>query len=818
MFKNIFKTAIRSFWKTKTISLINVLGLSLGIAICIIIALFLFNELSYDKHHANADRIYRIKSDIIFGGNNFKMIQCPAPMAEALPLEFPEVEAAVHFRSQGSFLVKRLDENIKEHNVIYAGKDFFKIFTVPVLEGNPEGALEEPNTMAISKKTADKFFPNESAVGKSLILDNKNDYKITAVYEDMPENSHFHFDLILATAGLEEAQSTFWLSNNFPTYVLLHEGADPSAVDEKLKQLILTHVAPALSQVLGDDFTMENFQSSGNKIAYSLQPMLDIHLHSNLQGEFEPNFSISYIYMFSAVAVFILLIACINFMNLSTARSSSRAKEVGVRKALGSGKRDLMWQFLTETFLMSLFSFVIALLLASLLLPFFNDLAGRTLQIPLTNGLFYLSLLGGALFVGLLAGIYPSFFLSAFEPIKVLKGNLTGGMKSGSVRSTLVVFQFAVSIILIIATVSVFSQLNYIQKKELGFNKNQVIMVEDIYALGEQAQSFKDEIVQSSLVDVGTFSGFLPVSGTWRSDNPWWVEGRDPKQQENLVSIQNWSVDFDYVNTLGMKIIAGRDFSREFPSDSSAVILNETALKNFNLEGNPIGQRIVSFSGNPTEGMSQNDLGYKTIVGIVENFHFESLKENISAVMIFPSSKPQGFASFRFNAKDTKDVIDLVESKWKEIAPGQPFNYSFLDDKFGDMYKAESRMGKVFASFTVIAIFIACLGLFALTAYTAERRRKEIGIRKALGATVGGIVFLLSKEFTKLVLIAFVFAAPLAWYGMSQWLEDYQFRIDLGWEIFVFSALAVLLVAWGVMGVQSIRAAMTNPVDSLKSE
>lgn len=644
MFKNIFKTAIRSFWKTKTISLINVLGLSLGIAICIIIALFLFNELSYDKHHAHAGRIYRIKSEIIFGGNNFNMIQCPAPMAEALPLEFPEVEAAVHFRQQGSFLVKRLDENIRENNVIYAGKDFFKIFTVPVLEGNPEDALEEPNTMAISKKTADKFFPNESAVGKSLTLDNKTDYKITAVYEDMPENSHFHFDLILATAGLEEAQSTFWLSNNFPTYILLHEGADPSAVDEKLKQLIQTHVAPALSQVLGDDFTMENFQSSGNKIAYSLQPMLDIHLQSNLQGEFEPNFSISYIYMFSAVAVFILLIACINFMNLSTARSSSRAKEVGVRKALGSGKSDLMWQFLCETFLMSLFSFVIALLLASLLLPFFNDLAGRKLEFPITNGLFYLSLLGGALLVGLLAGIYPSFFLSAFEPIKVLKGNLTGGMKSGSVRSTLVVFQFAVSIILIIATVSVFSQLNYIQKKELGFNKNQVIMVEDIYALGDQAQSFKDEIMQSSMVDVGTFSGFLPVSGTWRSDNPWWVEGRDPKQQENLVSIQNWSVDFDYVNALGMKIITGRDFSSDYPSDSNAVILNETALKNFNLEEDPIGQRIVTFSGNPSEGFDQNDLEYKTIVGIVENFHFESLKENISAVMIFPSKRPQGFA------------------------------------------------------------------------------------------------------------------------------------------------------------------------------
>ena len=819
MLKNILITAFRSFWKTKTISSINVLGLSLGVALCIIISLFLVNELSYDRHFAHSDRIYRVTSEIIFGGKHMNMTYVPAPMADALPSEFPEVEAAVHFRQRGSFLVKKGEEdNIKEHDVVYAGKDFFKVFDLPVLEGQAETALQEPNTMAISKAMAVKYFPGEEAVGKILRLDNRTDFKVTAVYEDLAANSHFHFDLILAAAGLEEAQSPFWLSNNFQTYLLLREGADPKALDGKLKHLTRTHVAPALAQVLGSDFTLENFQATGNKIEYALQPLLDIHLLSELEGEFDPNFNISYIYMFSSVAVFILLLACINFMNLSTARSSTRAKEVGVRKALGSGKANLRWQFLTETFLLSAMSFVVAVFIASLLLPFFNDLSGRSLAVPFASVWFYGSLLVGAMIVGLLAGVYPSFFLSAFEPIKVLKGNLSGGLGSGTVRSSLVVFQFAVSIILIIATVAVYSQLSYIQEKDLGFNKEQVIMVEDIYTLGAQAQSFKDAIVQNSLVEKGTFSGYLPVSGTWRNDNPWWSEGKDPKQQENLVSLQNWTVDFDYISTLGMKIIEGRDFSVDFPSDSNAVILNETAVHNFGFEGNPLGQRIATFDGNPTDGFDQNKLEFKTVVGIVGNFHFESLKENIGPVMMFPSNRPQGLASFRFSAANTKNVVDLVESKWKEIAPGQPFNYSFLDEKFGEMYKAETRVGKVFAAFTVFAIFIACLGLFALTAFTAEQRKKEIGIRKALGASVTGIVYLLSSEFTKLVLIAFVLAVPLAWYGMSQWLNDYQYRIDLGWEIFGFSALAVLLVAWIVMGFQSIRAATSNPVDSLRSE
>lgn len=818
MIRNYLTIALRNLRKHKFYSFINILGLSVGVAVCLIISLFVVNELSYDKHHENAQRIYRIKSDIIFGGNHWNMTFAPAPMAAALPLEFPEVEAAVHFRQRGSYLVKREADNIKENNVIWAGKDFFKIFTVPILEGNPEGVLDKPNTMAISQKMAKKFFPDESALDQSLMLDNQWPFKITAVFEDMPVNSHFHFDLILSIEGLDEAKNPFWLSNNFQTYLLLQEGADPKALEAKFPHMVQTHITPALQQVMGDDFTMEQFTSTGNKIEYSLQPLLDIHLKSDLYGEFEPNFSITYVYMFVAIALFILFIACINFMNLSTARSANRAKEVGIRKVMGSYRTHLVRQFLTESVLLSILSFSIALGLAYLLLPLFNDLSGRALTIPFDSLAFYVVLLLAALFTGVLAGVYPSFFLSAFKPVNVLKGNIALGMKSGFIRSSLVVFQFAISIILIIATVAVFSQLNFIQNKKIGFNKEQLIMVEDAYALGAQRQAYKNEILNNSMIVSGTFSGFLPVSGTWRSDNPWWAEGKDPRQQENLVSIQNWSVDYDYIKTLGMNIKEGRDLSVEFPSDSSAVILNETAVRNFNFDGDPIGKKIVTFGGEDSSDLSPDKLEYRTVVGVVENFHYESLKENIGALMIFLNKRPQGYLTLRFQSQDTKAVIELLESKWKEMAPDQPFTYSFLDDNFGKMYAAETRLGKVFAVFAAFAIIIACLGLFALTAFTAEQRTKEIGIRKVLGASVGSIVILLSKEFTRLVFISFVLAAPVAWWAVNKWLEDYQYKIQLGWMIFVLAGAAAFAIAWLTMGFQSVKAAVENPVKSLRSE
>ena len=817
MLKNYFKIALRNLKKHKFYTFINIFGLSVGVAVCMIISLFVINELSYDKHFKDADQIYRIHSDIIFGGNHWNMIQAPAPMAEALPAEFPEVEYAVNFRSRGSYLVKKVDENIKEKGVIWASKDFFNVLGTPLLEGNQDEVLAEPNTMAISKSMAEKYFPGESAIGKNLILDNEYDFRITGIYEDIPQNSHFHFSFLLSMEGLPEAKNSNWLSNNFQTYLKVRNGTDTQGLNQKLQSLVEKNIAPELGQLFGEGASLETMFADGGKMEYALQPLLDIHLKSDLMGEFEPNFNVTYVYLFVAIALFILVIACINFMNLSTARSSARAKEVGIRKVMGSFRTHLIRQFLMESILLSFISFLIAVPLVSILLPFFNDLAARELVMPFSFGWFYLILILGAIGTGILAGIYPAFFLSGFKPISILKGKVSMGMKSGMIRSSLVVFQFAISIILVIATIAVFNQLNYIQNKKIGFNKEQIITVEDVYALGGQAETFKREVLANSMMESGTITGYLPVSGTWRSDSPWWAEGKDPKQSENMVSIQNWQVDYDYVKTMGMEIVEGRDFSMEFPSDSTAVILNETAAKQFGFVGNPLGQKIYTLAGN-SESVDMGELDSRTVVGVVKNFNFESLKENIGSVMIFLSKRPNGIASFKFNSTNTDEVVNFIEAKWDEMAPGQPFTYSFLDDRFGQMYASETRLGKVFGVFAGFAIVIACLGLFALTAFTAEQRTKEIGIRKVLGSSIGSIVVLLSKEFAKLVVVAFLIASPIAWWAMQKWLEDYEYKQELGWQVFLGAGLFAIVIALLTTSYQSIKAATANPVNSLKSE
>lgn len=815
MLKNYLLIALRNLRKQSFYSIINISGLAVGIASCLVIVLYILNELNYDKHHEKADNIYRLSSEILFNGNHLKMVYSPAPMGPTMLTEYPEVENMVRFRQAGSTLIKRDIDNIKEANVAYADPSVFQVFTIPFVSGNPETALKEPNTLVLSESTASKLFPAESPVGQTVIIDNKTSYKVTGVFENMPRESHLHLDIILTMEGYRPSLSQEWLSNNFPTYLLLKEGADPRALEEKFIKLIDLHVTPFLKSFLGPDVDMSFFRSSGNKLDYTLMPMRDIHLHSDLAGEFEANSDITYVYLFGAVALFILLIACINFMNLSTARSANRAKEVGMRKVMGSLRLHLVNQFLMESILLSILSFIIALFLAYLALPFFNDLAGRQISIPWASPAFIIIVFAVSVFIGIFAGTYPAFFLSAFRPINVLKGNMALGMKSGLIRSGLVVFQFSISIILIIGTFTVQQQLSYIQQKKIGFNKDQVIVIQDAYAMGNQLQSFKDEVLKNTAITHGSISGFLPVSGTNRSDNVYWQEGSEPTQ-DNMVSLQVWSVDMDYVPTLGMEIISGRNFSPEFPSDSSGVIINEAALKMFNFSDDPLQRGIATFSGDTGPDGKPLQESYK-ILGVLKDFHFESLKQNITPLALF-LKRSSGRISFRFQASDAQDVIKSIEGTWRAMAPGQPFQYTFLDQAFGNMYDSEQRLGKIFAVFAGLAILVASLGLFALTSFTAEQRNKEIGIRKVLGASVSSIVLLLSREFGKLIIIAFIISVPVAWYVVNWWLESYMYKVEVGVVVYLLAGLLSFLIAWITMGYQSMKAASSNPIDALRSE
>lgn len=823
MLRNYFTISWRNLRRHSFYSLINIAGLAIGIAACLIIVLFIIDELRYDTYNDKADRIYRIDAEINFGGNHQKMTYRNAPEAYALMQDYPEVESAVRFRNAGSYLVKPANGtgNLKEKNVIWADSTFFKIFSVKVLEGNPDKALAEPASIAISKRIAEKYFPGTSALGQSMTLDNKYTAKVTAVYENIPAASHFHFDILVSMVGdwpiAREAKSTSFMNENFNTYLLLKEGTDAKALERKLPGFLEKYMGPELSQALGTEFSMKKFTSSGNKYELTLRPLTDIHLHSDLKGEFEPNSNITYIYLFSTVAAFILVIACINFMNLSTARSSNRAKEVGIRKVMGSMRSHLVRQFLTESILVTLFSFVLSLALAYVFLPVFNNLSLKQLQLPFGNPLFYLILFGASVFIGVIAGLYPSFFLSRFKPVNVLKGQLALGMKSGFIRSTLVVFQFVISVFLIIGAITVNRQLTYIQNKKLGFEKDQVIIVHDAYVLRpNNVQAFKDEVLKISAVEDGTVSGYIPVENdwTWRNNGAFWKEGVQPTT-ENIVSFQRWSGDYDYIKTFRLNIQKGRDFSRDFLSDSAAVILNEAAVTRLGLGDDPIGKKITTFKDDVP--LDPNQVLSWTVIGVVDNFHFSSMKESIAPLGLFLGNS-DGNVSFRFAPDKTREVIQSVEKVWEKLTNGQPFQYSFLDEDFEQMYQSEQRLGEIFAVFAGLAIIIACLGLFALTAFTAEQRTKEIGIRKVLGASVSSIVMLLSKELGKLVLIAFIVSAPIAWYAVDWWLETYTYKTTIGIPVYLLAGVLVFIIALGTMTYQSIKAAIADPVDALRAE
>lgn len=810
MIKNYFKIAWRNLTKNRTFSIINIMGLAIGLVCFILIALYVADELSYDRYHEKADRIYRINTDISFGGTDLKLAVSPDPMGAVLKNDYPQVEEFVRFyASSGSKLIKKADQFISEARVAHADSTLFDVFTLPAIAGDTKTALREPNTVVITASAAKKYFGTTSAVGKSIETDDKGHtvYKVTAVIEDVPRNSHFNFDFFFSMKNVEYGWGRF-LSNNFQTYIVLKPGTDYKNFEKNFAQVTNKYVLPQAKQFM-DINSMDDFVQAGNKLEYSLIPLRDIHLHSDRFPELGVNGNIQYVYIFSAVALFILLLACVNFMNLSTARSIARAKEVGIRKVLGTEKKWLIGQFLSESILMVFLGLLLALCLTALSLGAFNTLSGKELHLlDLFQPGYLLFLVLLTIAVGILAGIYPAFYLSSFRPIAVLKGKVGSGVQKDNFRSTLVVFQFFISIVLIAGTLVVFFQLDYIQKKKIGFNKDQVLVINDTGALGHNREAFKQEVAKMSGVKAASFAGYLPVGNSSRSDNSFSTEAT--MNQNNMFSMQVWNIDYDYIPTLGMNVLKGRNFSPGFGTDSAGIIINEMAARVMGYD-DPIGKKLYMPGDTPEESTAY------TITGVVENFHFESLRQQVGPLCMRLGNNKWA-AAFKVTATDVQALLKDIENQWDKMAPGMPFSYQFLDEAFSSMYRTEQRVGKVALSFSTLAIVIACLGLFGLTTYIVEQRTKEVGIRKVLGASVSGIVALLSKDFVKLVLLAFVIAIPITWWAMDKWLADFAYRIDMEWWMFALTGLAAVAIALLTVTAQAIKAALANPVDSLRNE
>ena len=805
MLKNYLKTALRNLWKNKAFTAINIIGLSSGLAVCILIVLYVFNELGYDSFNKNADRIYRLDADLFFNNTAFTAANTPEPMGPTMVREYPKLEQMVRISNQGGISIRKGDQTLMDQNAMFADSTFFKVFTVDMIEGDPNTALNDPNNIVISESAAKRYFNSTSVLGKTLYTDNAKDRKITGVYKDFPRQSHFHFDFIKPFAERWDKNPDGWLSNNNNTYILVKPGTTQAELQSMLNATTRKYVGQQLMQYFNS--SIKDLEGKGNRFNYQVTPLRDIHLKSNKSGEIEVNGDITYVYIFSIIAAFILLIACVNFMNLSTARSANRAKEVGIRKVVGSLRSQLIIQFLTESVLLSFFALLIAILIAILLLPFFNSLAGQTIpywaifsswMLPVSVVLVFI--------VGCLAGSYPAFYLSGFQPIEVLKGKLAKGFKSSWLRSTLVVFQYSISIVLIIGTIVIYKQLDFIRNRNIGYNRNQVLVLHNTWPLANNAKSFKEEVKKLSGVENVTVTQHLPTTSD-RSQNGWFPDAT--MTVDKAVILANIWVDEDYIPTLGMQMAAGRNFSKDFPSDSLAVVLNEAAVKTLGYK-DPLRETLYR----PTD--ENKSLPYR-IVGVVKDYNFSTMHEKIKPLVMQLGTNNGGVA-IRINSKDIRSVVENVRSKWNGAAPGQQLNYSFMDEDFNKLYKADDQTGRLFMSFSLFAIFIACLGLFGLVTYAAEQRVKEIGIRKVLGAKMGTLVAMLSKDFVKLVFIAALLAFPIAWWAMHKWLQEFAYRIDIAWWMFVVAGALALIIALVTTSIQAIKAALANPVKSLRSE
>lgn len=810
MIKNYIKIGLRNLKRQPLFTGINILGLAVGMIGSLLITLFIIDELSHNVMFTGANHIYRIDTDVKFGGAQIKTAEASAPMAGAIQRDFPEVESTVRFRDQGELLIRSTEtqENTKGSDATYVDPSFFDFFGIPLLAGNKETALNNANTVVLTESVAQRIFNTTDIVGKSVLLSNKTTYKVTGVIENLPKNSFLkNHGIFLSMDGYPDSKGDLWGSMNYYTYVKLMPGTDIKAFDKKVAGILETYMLPWAKKVF-PGMTAESFAASGDYINYYTIPFKDIYLYSDREAEMSETGSIQDIYILGLVGLFLVFLACVNFINLSTAQSLKRAKEIGIRKTLGSNKSNLIWQFISESQLVAFIAMVIALGASLVVVPYFNDLAKKDIHIPIENPFFWIAILIVTLVLGFISGSYPAFFMSRFKPVETLKGEIKGKIGGSVVRSGLVIFQFTVAVVLIIGTLVVFRQLKFIQDKDLGFDKEQVLLIDNVFSAGNQLDAFKAEVEKISNVSSTTVSSQMPTPSD-RSNSTFFLEGKT--NLDDALQIQEWAVDYDYINTLGLHFVAGRDFDKSNATDTEAVIINEASLETLGLSPNEaIGSRISEVDS------GDSPVKY-TIIGVIKNFHYEPMREKIGALALF-LDKSNGMMAVKIQSKDYAATIGMIENLWKERAPGQPFDYSFMDEDFEKTYSKDRRLSTILIIFTGLSIFIACLGLFGLATFNGQRRFKEIGIRKVLGASVSQITVGLTLDFLKLVSVATLIALPLGWYAMHNWLQNFSYRTSIGWEVLVGAVLLVAIIAILTVSYQSIKAATANPVKSLKTE
>jgi putative ABC transport system permease protein len=806
MIKNYFKIAWRNLKKNKFISFINLFGLTVGLTCCLLITIYILNELSYDRYNKNADNIYRVERTFLnpeTGALSLNLGSIAPPFAPLLQNDFKDIKKITAFLPVGSLPVKYGDKIFNEQNICFADDQLFDVFDFNVTKGNPAKALTNPFSVVLTQEMAKKYFGDEDPLNKVIRFDNKFDCKVTGVYKALPQNAHFHPGGLISFSTLkdpavygEAGLRSNWGNNAFYTYLLLPDHYNPKKLEAQFPAFQNRHI-PGGGKYKPTDYSI-----------LSMRKLTDIHLRSHTDSEVEINGDIKRVYIFSAIALFILLIACINYMNLSSARSVLRAKEIGVRKTAGATKRELIAQFLSESVFIAWLAAILAFVLSSIALPWLNQLADETLSISsLLQWEVVIAILLVPFIVGILSGIYPALYLSSFEPVKVLKGIIKKGGGNISFRKALVVFQFAVSIILIVATVIVFQQLNYIRNKSLGFDKSHVITLGYNSGFDQSYQSFKEDLLSNSNIKEVSRSSRIPTGRLLDSQDS--QLNRGDSLAPSKADIKNVVADEDFISTYGIKMVAGRNFSKDFGTDTSSFLINESAVKALGLKSNEtaIGKQ---FKYGGRKG---------TIVGVFNDFNFESLHQRIIPLVLYEYTPADNYGNISVKTSgNVPAALAQIEKTWKKYLPEIPYEYKFLDDRYAKLYDSENKQSSLFTIFSCIAIFIACLGLFGLSAFTITQRVKEIGIRKVLGASTGSIVELISKDFLVLVVIAAIVAFPVAWYAMDHWLQDFAYRIRIGWGVFVIAGIIALLIAFATIGLQAAKAARSNPVKNLRSE